>query len=272
MAALYWFGSKDVKELLLRVLRGREWAGQQVLDFPAGSGFTTQELVAQGAQLTAWDMFPEFFKVSGQKCDLADLQSKFPCADGTFDSAIFQEGIEHLPNQLFALSEFARVLKESGTLIVTTPNYSNFRSRLAYLSFESETPKMMPPNELESVWFASDDRVYFGHIFPIGIMKLRILSKVAGLEIVKIHPSRVNWTSFLLGLFFYPFVLLHAWKCYFRAMRKIKSVDENSKRVLLREIVSLGLHPAVLFGGHLIVEMKKQKFVSIVSKTEITQT
>jgi len=250
-------GSKNIKDLLLRALSQKKVENLNVLDFPAGSGFTSNYLEQRGAVVIAWDMFPEFFKSEKLNCSRADLQQTFPAQNNKFDLAIFQEGIEHLPNQLYALTEFHRVLKENGTLYVTTPNYSNLRSRLAYLLFESETPKIMPPNELESLWFGKDNRIYMGHIFSIGIMRLRMLATLAGFSIYKIHPARINWTSFVLSLFLYPLIFIQTLKTYTRARRKLKITDKRPEKLILFELLKLNLHPAILMGGHLIVEFKR---------------
>lgn len=250
------FGSKDIKNLLLRVFEKKEVAGLSVLDFPAGEGFTSNYLKTKNAKVTSWDIFPEFFKYNNLTCTQADLQKPFPSADKQFDLAIFQEGIEHLPDQLFALKEYNRILKDQATLFVTTPNYSNIRSRFSYLVFESETPKIMPPNELESIWYGKDDRVYLGHIFSLGIMKLRMLALLAGFEIVKIHPTRVNWSSVYLGLIFSPFILFFTFKNYLRAIRKNKALTKQQKKPLW-DLVKLNLNLNILLGGHLIVEFKK---------------
>lgn len=277
---LYITGSKNIKDLLLRVFSQKEFKNLKVLDFPAGSGFTANYLTERGAIVTAWDMFPEFFQSKPNltqnqnvnskalTCLPADLQKKFPAADHSFDVAVFQEGIEHLPDQLYALKEFYRVLKADGILYITTPNYSNLRSRLAYFLFESEMPKMMPPNELESIWFGKDNRIYMGHVFSIGIMRLRMLAMLAGFRIHKVHPGRINWTSFVLGLFFYPLIFLQTIKTYFRAKRKLKASP------VLLELLRLNLHPGVLFGGHLIVELTRQsqQFAPNLDNTDITET
>lgn len=109
---LYLKGSKEVKTLLNRAFSHFDFSGLSVLDFPSGSGFSSNHLSSLGAQVTSWDMFPEFFKHATLTCDFADLQKPFPITDEAFDFAIFQEGIEHLPDQLFALKEFHRVLKK----------------------------------------------------------------------------------------------------------------------------------------------------------------
>lgn len=271
---LYLIGSKNIKDLLIRALSQKEVRNLKILDFPAGSGFTSNYLENQGAVVTAWDMFPEFFKSEKLNCSLADLQNKFPSEDNRFDMAIFQEGIEHLPDQLYSLKEFHRVLKEDGVLFVTTPNYSNLRSRLAYLLFESETPKIMPPNELESLWFGKDKRVYMGHIFSIGIMRLRMLATLAGFRISKIHPSRINWTSFILSLIFYPLILLQSFKTYSRAKRKLAISDNAQKKQILFELLKLNLHPGLLMGGHLIIEFKRlpQPYEPNLDKLSILET
>jgi len=254
---IYITGSKNIKDLLIRVFSQKDVQNLNVLDFPAGSGITANYLMQRHAVVTAWDMFPEFFNSEKINCTPADLQQTFPAASNTFDLAIFQEGIEHLPNQLYALTEFHRVLKENGSLFVTTPNYSNLRSRFAYLLFESETPKIMPPNELESLWFGKDHRIYMGHIFSIGIMRLRILATLAGFSIEKIHPSRVNWTSLVLSFFLYPIIALQSFKTYFRAKRKLQITQDIQKKRILFELLKLNLHPGILIGGHLIVEFKR---------------
>lgn len=257
MRKIYFSGSRDIKDLFHRVIEGRSWKGLSALDFPAGSGETTEMLLKKGASVDAWDMFPEFFKVPQIKCENADLQKRFPSGDGVYDCAVFQEGIEHVPDQLFALKEFNRILKNEGRLFVTTPNYSNLRSRYAYFCFESETPKMLPPNEVESIWYGADARVYYGHIFSIGIARLRVLARLAGFKLVQVHPARINISSAIIGVFTLPLIVVKTFAIYRRALKKNKPLT-TAKEQLFKEIVALNLHPSILFGGHLIAEFSKE--------------
>lgn len=254
---IYLFGSKEIKDLLFRVIKKHNWKDKKVLDFPAGSGVTSTFLLDKGAQVTAVDIFPEFFKEKRITCQLGDLQQRFSFPDKEFDAAIFQEGIEHLPNQFFALQEFSRILKQEGRLFLTTPNYSNLRSRWAYLLFEAETPKMMPPNELESVWHGKEGRIYYGHIFSTGIMRLRLLAHLAGFKIEGIHPSRINLSSLLLGFLFFPFIVMTSFLVFRRALRKNSKNFQDGGSRIFKELLELNFHPNILLGGHLIIEFRK---------------
>lgn len=189
----------------------------------------------------------------------ADITSRLPVADHTADWVLFQEGIEHLSDQLQPLREMNRVLKPGGTLIVTTPNYSNMRGRLSYFLNESEYYKYMPPNEIESVWMAhaATDQLYFGHVFNIGIQKLRTLGQFAGFEITRLHPTRISNTAFLLFLLSYPVVLLTNIRAYRRALRNNPGVSMEAKKKIFGEQLRLGISPEVLCSGHLIVEFTK---------------
>lgn len=230
--------------------------GKTVLDLPAGNGVSSQQLHSLGAKVLAGDLFPEFFRVSELECQYVDLGEALPYADQTMDFVLCQEGIEHVTDQLRVLKEFARVLKVNSALLVTTPNYSNLRARVSYLLNESELMgKLMPPNEVDSVWFGHDrkDKMYFGHVNLVGVQRLRLFAKLAGLDLVKVHENRVNYTALLLFPFMYPFICYFVWASYRRMIRKRGKEAANS----VRQCFELALSPAVLLQNHLIVEFVK---------------
>ena len=190
----------------------------------------------------------------------ANLNGTLPFADGRFDLVICQEGIEHMPNQLHLFQELNRVLRPGGRAIITTPNYSNLRTRLSYLLLESEAYRLMPPNEVDSVWASENAQtigdVYLGHIFFANITKQRALAALSGLRIVEVHPSRVNYTSLLLLPFYYPWMRLAGWWARRRGLRR--SAPSERRPEVYAELAQLNKSLNVLTGGHLIVEYEKR--------------
>lgn len=266
---MYFFGSKDIKFYVKNWIdtRKESFVGKAVLDLPAGNGVSAQQLKSVGANVYAGDLFPEFFRVPDLKCDFVDLSEKLPYADQSMDFVLCQEGIEHVSDQAHAFQEFSRIIKDHGTLVVTTPNYSNLRARVSYLLNECELMgKIMPPNEVDSVWFSPGDqkKVYFGHVNLIGIQKLRLFAKLADFKLVKVHANRVNYTAMMLFPLLYPLICYFSWASYRRMKRK--QGKEAAEKV--RESYRLTLSPAVLLQNHLIVEFQKQPGLMATVKTK----
>lgn len=249
--------------------------GRRVLDFPAGNGVTSKILKDIGAVPVALDLFPEYFRIEGLECIRANISEGLPVKDETGDAFICQEGIEHFADQLNAFREFNRVLKKDGTLLITTPNYSNLRSKLSYLLSESERfNSMMAPNELDDIWMSKQDitkEIYFGHLFLLGIQKLRVLAKLAGFRIKKVHFTKAKSTSVLLMPFFYPFILLSNWLAYRKNLIKNKQFDASTTKQVYHEIYKLGINPKILVGGHLMVEFEKEMDFKQVGKNLSSQ-
>lgn len=253
-------GTKEIKDHVNRVLGAllSSRKGCRALDFPAGNGVTSECLQKWGADVLAVDLFPELFRAKGAKVIRGDLSLEFPVSSSSFDLAVCQEGIEHVGNQDHVLREFSRVLKPGGTLLLTTPNYSNLKSKVSYLLCESEAfGRIMPPNEFESIWLSPGDeataspRVYFGHCFLTGFFRLRLFARLAGFELKKIHDSRVNSTSLLLFPLLYPLICFSAWKTSRRFLRKTQQHE------LARELFKWMTNPKLLLENHLILEFQK---------------
>ncbi len=236
--------------------------GMRVIDLPAGNGVTTRILQDIGAEPMALDLFPEYFKVEGLQCLRANIAEGLPLQGACADALICQEGIEHFADQMKAFKEFNRVLRHGGLLLITTPNYSNLRAKVSYLLSESERfGSMMPPNELDSIWLSRNeitDEIYYGHIFLIGIQRLRVLAKLAGFKIRKVHTTRYKPTSIFLFPFLYPFILLFNWITYRKNLRRNKEFDPATVERTYREIFRLAVDPKILLDGHLMVEFEKE--------------
>lgn len=244
--------------------------GKIVLDLPAGNGITSKQLLDLGAIPYSYDLFPEYFQFSELNCQRVDVMQGIPLEDATADFIICQEGIEHFSDQYKALKEFSRVLKNGGSLILTTPNYSNIRSKMSYFLAETERfNDMMPPNELDSVWMARPEisqEIYFGHIFLLGIQKLRVLAKLTGFAIRHIQFTRAKSTSLLLLPVFYPFIWLSNWLAYRKNLRKNKNYDKETLKTVYQEIFKLNTNWRILVDGHLFVEFEKKQTPQEVAK------
>jgi len=164
-----------------------------------------------GAKAEPFDLFPEYFMLKNIECKKANILDKIPVNDSYADILICQEGIEHFSDQLKVLKEFNRVLKQNGELLITTPSYSNLATKYSYLLFESETAKQMPPNEIDDIWMSDktvSSEIYHGHIFLIGLQKLRVLAKLSDFKIKELKYIRLSKSSLLLFPFFYPIIFL----------------------------------------------------------------
>lgn len=263
---------KSIKFYVKRYLRSsiKDYNGKNVIDFPAGNGITTKILKDIGANPIPLDLFPEYFEIEGLKCIRANIREGLPIEKKSIDALICQEGIEHFSDQYGAFREFNRVLKKDGILLITTPNYSNIRSRLSYLLSESERfNSIMPPNELDSIWMSKNDiteEIYFGHIFLIGIQKLRVLAKLNGFSIKKHHFTKIKSTSLLLLPLLYPFIFISNWVTYKKNMMKNKDYDYETKKKIYGEIFKLSINPKFLIESHLMIEFIKNQDYEMVSK------
>ena len=67
------------------------------------------------------DIDPTRFCVPGRTCVYADLNTRLPFPDGTFDGFACLERIEHMENPHLPAREAARILVPGGRLYVSTP-------------------------------------------------------------------------------------------------------------------------------------------------------
>ncbi|MCR4319049.1 MAG: class I SAM-dependent methyltransferase [Candidatus Brocadiaceae bacterium] len=232
--------------------------GKLVVDLPAGEGRMSRTLRDLGATVEPYDLYPEFFKVEGMTCRFADLEQELPIPSRHADYVVFQEGLEHLPDQLRALREFNRILKEGGRLVLTTPNPSCLRARLCHFLIEGYLFNQLPINEANAIRFLdnSKGRYYFGHVFLISAQRLRILARIAGFRIAGIHPNRYSKSSVLLGVT-YPVLFLFNWFAYQKTRRRYRRLEASWLRQTLREVMALNLNPRILFAKKLFFELEK---------------
>jgi SAM-dependent methyltransferase len=113
--------------------------GERVLDMGCGAGRHAFEMYRRGADVVAFDQdadelarVNEWFwamKEAGEVPEGAEAATKegdalaLPFADGEFDRIVAAEVLEHIPADIQAIGELARVLRPGGTLAVSVPRW-----------------------------------------------------------------------------------------------------------------------------------------------------
>lgn len=228
--------------------------GKTVYDLSAGSGYIAHLFEEAGSEVKLFDLFPDQNTYAKGICQKIDLQEKFPLTDAIADITILGETIEHFPNQFFFFREVARILKPGGVLILTTPNSSSLRSRFSQFLMESEHYSTPAPNELNAFtkWNDSEEG-YFSKLFISGILRLRTLAAINGLQIKTIHSTKRSSTSMWL-MIFYLIIYFFAKK---NLNKQLKQDPKNSK--VYKEIFEINTSSNVLLGKHLIIEFLKKE-------------
>lgn len=162
----------------------------KLLDIPAGNGHVVKYAQSLGFTATGGDF-------NGAQADYVscDMEKPLPFADAVFDVVTCLEGIEHVVNQDGLLSELVRVTKPQGTVIVSTPNISNFYSRLKFLF--TGTFGQFWPHEMRA---KTSELVDLGHIHPTTPQILAYLMHARGAELIEFKTDRykrlVYWPIF----------------------------------------------------------------------------
>ena len=255
---------KSIKFYVKRYFDGikEQLKGKTVIDFPAGNGVASEILLEHGAKVEAFDLFPEYFMLDDIVCKRANIMDKIPVTDNHADMLICQEGIEHFSDQLKVFQEFNRVLKNKGRLIITTPSISHLSAKMSNLLFESEESKLMPPNEIDDIWMSDKDltnEMYYGHIFLIGLQKLRIIGRLTGFKVHEIKYIRLSKGSLFLLPFVYPFILLRSYRAYFKNLKKNKDLSLERKKEVYREQLKINTNPRNLLNKHTFIVFEKEK-------------
>jgi SAM-dependent methyltransferase len=112
-------------------------AGDRLLDLGCGFGRHAFEALRRGARVVACDMaLPELQQVQATAFTMRETAeippglsctsvqgdgTRLPFDDGSFDRIIASEVMEHVPDDIAALDELARVLRPGGAIAVTVP-------------------------------------------------------------------------------------------------------------------------------------------------------
>lgn len=105
----------------------------RVLDFGCGNGDLVEYLSAQGCQAEGIELDEPRIRNNlkpavANQITLYDGSQTLPFADASFDWIVSTEVIEHVPDIARYISEFARILKPGGKMLITTPDITSIPS------------------------------------------------------------------------------------------------------------------------------------------------
>lgn len=148
--------------------------GMKVLDFGCGQGAFSQRLVDTGMIVDVCDLDIDQVKANVNKKYKLDLNEPGiqDSITDKYDVIISMEIIEHIHNPWKYLADSISLLKDGGIIVLSTPNVSNFISRLRFLM--KGTLLAFEKNDLAH-----------GHITPLTFIQLENMFKFYNLEIVK---------------------------------------------------------------------------------------
>lgn len=223
----------------------REGAGvKTALDLSCGGGLTTKILVGHGFRVVATnygrvaDMGPSVGRVSG-----VDLNTFLPFKDRSFDAVNLTEVIEHIENQPQLIREIARVLKDRGEVVISTPNVLNVLSRLRFLFTGFVRGRVRPLHYRFGPGNAHN-------AYMINFYELYYLLFHAGFEVEKIGKTRVKSAPVIFVGPLYPLM----WICTFFAV--IRAEKDRVQRKINWQIVKHLFSPALLFSDNMVVKAR----------------
>lgn len=194
------------------------------LDIGAGEGDLINLLHSKhNLTSVACDYTNELLKLNNIKLDIVDLNTeKLPYSTNHFDIVTCTEVIEHLENPRETIREIYRVLKNQGTIVMTTPNILNLKSRIRYLLFGFYN-LFGPLHFKESKLYSTG-----GHITPISLFYIIHALVDAGFHDIKVDIDKKQTTSMLwLGLLYIPIKIFS--KIFRKSeINKYKTIDENN--------------------------------------------
>jgi SAM-dependent methyltransferase len=217
--------------------------GARILDAPCGDGSLAATLRDAGHDAYGVDINGGGAALLGATYRDADLNAPLPFDTGAFDVVFSIEGIEHLTDRYRYVRELHRVLTPGGTLILTTPNIVNVRSRVRFFGSGFYHRDSRPLREAAPT--------PFHHIGLATFADLRYTLHTSGFRLTSVGHTHIKPVSYLYG-----WLVPWMW-CYTRvAFRKEK---DTAQRRANREIRSALFSQSVLFGENLLLAANRVK-------------
>ncbi len=229
--------AKGTHEAVIELLR-QEPGVRRVLDIPCGEGALAERLLQLGCEVVLADVVDRV-QLNGTRFVRADMNERLPLGTGELDAVVCVDGIEHIERPYDFVKECARVLRDSGVLILSTPNVSSLRSRWRWLWTGFHNGRKTPldetnPNPLH-------------HINMLELPKLRYMLHRDGFRIAKIATNRCKAVAYA----FAPLVPL-SWLM----TRLVFAVEikRPAVKAISGEVMDQIFSRPVLFGDALVVK------------------
>lgn len=195
----------------------------KILDAAAGHGAFTKKLFEEGYDISACDLFPEYFYFDKIKCLKSDLTHSFPYENSMFDIIIAMEVMEHINDHEVFFKECNRILKDNGKILISTPNILSLKSRIRFLF--SGFFYSFKPLELKN---------YDGlqHVSSVTVDQYNYMGIKYGFKPLEYGIDKEQTTSKIL-LFLYPFLGLYS------RVKKLKGNMHNTYKLLVGRVLFL---------------------------------
>lgn len=201
--------------------------GMKILDAGAGQGHYKQycdhlDYVSQdfcqyegsgdssGIQTGQWDT---------AKIDIVSDITEIPVADHSFDYIMCLEVLEHLPDPVKALTEFSRILKPGGSLVLTAPFCS--LTHFSPYHFSTGFNKYFYEHHLTKLGFSIEKMESNGSFFSFLAQEIR----------------RIDWCSQKYASYKLTRLERYATRLVLRLLEKIEAKDRASN-----ELLCIGYH------------------------------
>lgn len=215
-----------------------------LLDIPCGNGWLAKAAARSGHQVIAGDLHAHdleripFF--------LCDLNVAIPIRPGVFDLIYCSEGIEHVQNTHLLLSEFSRLLKGDGILILTFPNVLNIGSRFKFLF----SGRFLSFPHLYEVRTCKAEEYVHEHINPVSLSQLLYIAA----------KYNLIWDGFMPQPYEPKKVVRRMWfLAFFQVVGMVKqALAANRSKRLLWSILS---SRESLLHDHIIVSLRKREIM-----------
>jgi SAM-dependent methyltransferase len=185
-------------------------------------------------------------ELSDVKVKVADLNNEgLPFPDASFDLITCTEVIEHLEHYRSTLREMYRVLKPGGTLVLSTPNILNLKSRIRFLIVGFYN--LFGPLHVR----VSLLHLTGGHINPVSVFYLTHSLLDAGFSDINVSIDVKQGTSKAWFVLLAVPIMLFSRLTWKKEKKRYKTMDDhNEQYVYQMNSVDILLGRTIIVGCH----------------------